>query len=386
MYHQQLEKMAQTIKNPFPVNAYIGDDYFCDRENELKFITENIQNGNSITMMAIRRIGKTGLIKHFMEHKPNDIEVVYLDILDTENLNQLLNKLTSSILSQFKEKTGIGKKIWKFIQSLRPTINFDPLTGMPQASFMVNQEETETNIESVFQFLERQDLIFVIAIDEFQQILQYPENHVDSWLRTHIQTLKNIRFIFSGSQQHLMTELFATPGRPFFRSTSFLRLTKIDKQVYSKFIQNQFGKYGRQISPEVSLQILTWTETHTYYVQQLCNRLFATGKKVVTEKEWRIQASQLIKEQEILFFSFRSMLSKNQWALLKAIAGEGAVYQLTSHDFINKYNLSSSATILKALTRLIDTGLVYKDYNADGEAYYSVYDVFFKRWSESFKS
>lgn len=374
--------MTKIKRNPFPVSAYQGAAYFCDRADELQFIKNATINGESVTLMAIRRIGKTGLIQHFKANKPDNMEIIYVDILDTENMSDFLNKLTSAILTQFKEKAGIGNKMWKFIKSLRPTLTFDPLTGAPQASFTADQEKTSFSIGAVFQFLEQQKNTFIIAIDEFQQILQYPEQNVDAWLRTQVQSMKNVRFIFSGSQQHLMTELFANPNRPFFRSTTFLRLQKIDHEVYSQFIREQFSKNGRKIDSAVIDEILDWTETHTYYVQQLCNRIYASGAEIISEEVWRGQASSLLTEQEILFFSFRNMLSKNQWALLKAIAKEGTVYQPTSSSFIKKHNLNTSATILKAIAKLVDMGLVYKDYDNDGASFYSMYDVFFKRWSE----
>jgi len=374
--------MVAINRNPFPVSAYQGAEYFCDREEELQFITNAVLNGESVTLMAIRRMGKTGLIHHFKANKPNGVEVIYVDILDTENMSDFLNKLSSAILSQFKESSGIGTKIWKFIKTLRPTLTFDPLTGSPQASFSAVPDDVFSNIESVLQFLEQQQVTIVIAIDEFQQILQYQEQNVDAWLRTKVQTLKNIRFIFSGSQQHLMTELFANPARPFYRSTAFLRLQKINKDTYSKFIRAQFSKHNRKISKKITDEILDWTEAHTYYVQQLCNRIYASGIKGITEKEWRQQAANLLNEQEMLFFSFRNMLAKNQWNLLKAISKEGIVYQPTSSAFIKKYNLSSSASVLKAIKRIVEIGLVYKNFDTEGREYYSMYDVFFNRWSE----
>ena len=197
--------MKEAIQqNPFAVTTYIGSEYFCDRKDETKNIIQNLTNGNSVTLIVIRRIGKTGLIHHVLHKLPRSVKSVYVDILDTENMNQFLNRLSTSIITQFPERTGYGKKIWAFIKSLRPVINFDPLTGAPQASFTISAEETEININAVFQFLEQQEHKVVIAIDEFQQILQYPEKNTDAWLRTRIQSLKNINFIFSGSQQQCL--------------------------------------------------------------------------------------------------------------------------------------------------------------------------------------
>ena len=242
------KSMGQLLNNPFTVISYMGSDYFCDREKETATLLKQLTNGNSITLTAIRRIGKTGLIHHLFGQLPVGVQGVYLDILDTENMAQFLNKLASALMGQFPEKNSFGKQVWNFLKTLRPTLNFDPLTGSPQASFSLVQGETETNIYSIFRFLEGQSFKVVIAIDEFQQILQYPEKNVDAWLRSYIQQLKNVQFIFSGSQQHLMNELFASPDRPFYRSTQFMKLEKIPLENYTLFIEKKFTQYKKQIN------------------------------------------------------------------------------------------------------------------------------------------
>jgi len=57
---------------------------------------------------------------------------------------------------------------------------------------------------------------------------------MDAWLRSVIQTLPNIVFIFSGSQRHLITQLFADPGKPFFRSTQILHFASIPREILQK--------------------------------------------------------------------------------------------------------------------------------------------------------
>lgn len=369
--------------NPFSATNYIGPDYFCDRKEETRNITQYLRNGNSVTLIAIRRIGKTGLIHHVLNKLPRSIKAVYVDILDTENINQFLNRLSTSIISQFPERTGYGKKIWTFVKSLRPVINYDPLTGTPQASFTVGKKETEININALFQFLEQQESKVIIAIDEFQQILQYPEKNTDAWLRTRIQSLKNINFIFSGSQQHLMNELFTHPQKPFYRSTQLLKLGKIKQSEYRSFIIKMFDRYDKKIDKSVANNILLWTDSHTFFTQQLCNRVFTNSDNVITDSIWKEQAHNLLKEQETMFFSFRNILSKQQWKLLKAIAKEGKVFKPTSQAFIQSNSLSTSATIIKSLKMLLNTELIFKDFDKDGNMYYSVYDVFFRRWCES---
>ena len=179
-----------------------------------------------------------------------------------------------------------------------------------------------------------------------------------------------------------MTELFTSPKRPFFRSTQILKLEKINQQEYCNFIVTLFKKYKKDISPELAIEILDWSDTHTFYVQQLLNRVFAATKKKVTAEIWKLEASQLLKEQESLFLGYRNILTSPQWHLLKAIAHEGKVYMPTSRHFLTTYQLGTSATVLRSLKTLSDNELVYSDFNQQGEQFFSVYDVWLQRWSK----
>jgi hypothetical protein len=220
----------------------------------------------------------------------------------------------------------------------------------------------------------------VVIIDEFQQILLYPEKNFDSVLRTIMQQLQHVVFIFSGSQQHLMNGMFADSKRPFYRSTQFLQLGKIDHAVYKSFILEKF-KLGKMNLPEnIVDDILHWTERHTYFTQVVCSRLFSLGVKKITDEIYKNELIQILKEQENIFFRYRSLLSPQQWILLKALAEEDLVYSVTNKYFIHKYKITSSATAIKTLKALIEKEMVYEEFNADGKKYYSVYDLFFKRW------
>lgn len=371
---------SKKLLNPFPVTTYQGPLYFCDREQETSKLLSNISSGISTALISVRRIGKTGLLQHVLSRLPHGFKGIYVDILETEDLNQFLNHLGTALLQAESAQTGPGKKIWNFIKSLRPVITFETLTGAPQASFDFKQFQTEQSIDSILSFLDRQPFRTIIAIDEFQQITNYPEKNTDSWLRTRIQQLKKTVFIFAGSQQHIMSELFASPVRPFYRSTSIMKLEKLDFKLYRDFIISQFKRYDKEISPEITEEILIWGDCHTYYIQLICNRVFAATSEKVTSDIWKQMVFELLKEQEIVFFGYRNMLTSNQWLLLKSIAQEGKVFKPTGKDFLGQHGFTSSAGLLRSLQSLIKYELVFRDFDSEGTPFYSIYDVFFKKW------
>ena len=365
---------------PFPTTGYFGGEYFCDRVEELESLSRNVRGGSSTTLVALRRMGKTALIRHLQNELGKEYLSVYVDILPTESMLDLLNSLATGIARMESEHSRLGAQIWKFLKSLRPAISYDYLSGMPTLSLNQTPDEGLRTIEEIFTFLEKQSKPVILAIDEFQQIVHYREKNVDAWLRTRIQELQNVCFVFSGSQQHLMNELFADPSRPFYRSTQFLKLEKIPRENYHAFIATKFNDHSKQIDDATIASVLDWTMGYTFYVQLLCNRIFLSSGKKVHKDLWKEEAMHLLKEQEFVFYSYRDGLTTAQWNLLKAVAREGVLREPTSHDFTNRNQLGTSATVLRSLKTLQKKELVFRDIDAKGIPYYSVYDVLFSRW------
>ena len=365
---------------PFPTTGYFGGDYFCDRVEELESLVRNVRGGTSTTLVALRRMGKTALIRHLQNELDNDYLGVYVDILPTESMLDLLDSLATGIARMVSEQTRLGAQVWKFLKSLRPVISYDYLSGMPTLSLNQTPDGGLRSIEEIFGFLEQQSKPVILAIDEFQQILHYQENNVDAWLRSRIQELKNVQFVFSGSQQHLIAEFFADPSRPFYRSTQFLKLGKIAREKYHAFISTKFSDHSKQIDDGTIDAVLDWTMDYTYYVQLLCNRIFLSSGKKVHTNLWKEEAMRLLKEQEFMFYSYRDGLTTSQWNLLKAVARERMVKEPTSLNFTTRHQLGTSATVLRSLKTLQKKELIFRDMDSEGTPYYGVYDVLFSRW------
>lgn len=369
-------------KNPFYIKGYGGPALFCDRTKESNHLTENIKNDINTTLFSIRRMGKTGLISHVFQllKKEKNIECIYVDIYATQSLHEFTNELASAILNAFPQNLPLGKKFLNFLKSLNPTISYDQFTGAPEVKLAFNQQKQDDySLKEIFSFLDKQKKIVVVAIDEFQQIANYPEKKTEALLRTIIQQLKYINFIFCGSQQHLLLEMFNSAIRPFFSSTSPLFLGPIPADEYSKFIKSTFTRYKKPISDDAIDFILDWTCGHTYYTQALCNKIYAQHTGKITLIKVLAACDAILREQENIFFQYRNLLTLTQWRLLTALAQEGIVYQPTGNAFISRYNLGNPASVLRALEALVKKEMVFKETNEDG-TYYRVYDCFLMRW------
>lgn len=374
------------VQNPFQLSGYNGAALFCDREKETRQLTTSALNGVNTLLLSIRRMGKTGLLRHALARMNENKKAtcLYIDIFDTETLHDFTNRIASAMLQEVPQKTKLWKNIMDFITQLRPVISYDELTGQPEVSLTYTQpKQYEHTLKSIFEFLESQGKPVVIAIDEFQQISQYPEKNMEALRRTHIQNLKNVRFIFSGSSPHLLAQMFHNTKRPFFSSVSTLALNEIEYEEYKKFIVQLFKKNLRVITAEAVAFILTFSKLHTFYTQALCNKIFAGGEKYITLEHAHLSAYELLKQNETVYYQYRIILTTNQWDMLKAIAKEEILHQPNSRSMTKKHGLGSSSAVQRSIDALIEKEMIYSKETENGIGY-AVYDCFLSRWLERY--
>lgn len=368
--------------NPFLVKGYVSKEFFCDREAEIQELHRNILNGIDTTLISPRRMGKTGLIYRFFDYLKDqkNVEAIYVDIYAARSLSDFIKFLSEAILHKFSEKSSIGSRFLNFIKAFRPSISYDAISGEPQIQILYQSvQEKEHTLLGLLQFLDEQDCLIVLAIDEFQQITEFPEKNMEALLRTYMQSLKNIRFIFCGSKKTMMIELFSSAKRPFYASTQYLSLEPIDKDVYADFIEKSFQKGNISIDNEAIEFILSWSNRHTFYTQSLCNMIYAIENKHVTIAVVKEACLDLLKRNEAVFFQYRQLLTTSQWNFLIAIAKEGEVRQLTAKRFINEYNIGTPSDATRLSKSLLEKELLLETTTKE-ETVYQVYDVFLSRW------
>ncbi len=367
------------MRNPFLISGYRSPSYFCNRKMETKRIVSAIRNNRNLTLFSQRRLGKTGLLHHvfYILAKEKEFNLIYIDIFATKNLNQFVNEFAQGVFVGLTDKSkSIFDRVGKVFKSIKPSITYDPLTGAPSINFNFNSEdETHSSLNTIFALLAKSKKSNVIVIDEFQQVLNYPNEKMEALLRMHIQKSNNSTFIFSGSQKHLLLSMFGEYNRPFYQSSELMQLGKIDKAEYKKFIHKKFQSNKINIEPEAIDFILEWTKDHTYYVQYVCNKLFSSAANKITLDFAKHQCSLILEENEPLYLSYRNLLSSFQWELLKAIALEGEVIKITSNDFILKYKLNSPSSVQRGIKSLIAKELITFE-----DKKYFLQDIFFSRW------
>ncbi len=373
------------MKNPFILSPKVDKSLFCDREEELQDLLRIVTNGANATLISPRRMGKTGLIYRLFdeikEQKMN-IDTFYVDIYATQTTEEFITAFAEAIIDTYKKKIPFPKKFLKAIGGMKPTLSFDKLTGSPELSLTFNSDNEKLNtLKSIFDFLENHDKPVIVAFDEFQQIREYKGIYMEAVLRTHIQKLRNVNFIFCGSRRHIMADMFINARSPFYCSTMHVHLDKIAPEKYTEFINRLFTENGKTIEPDAIKFIIDFTRCHTFYTQSLCNYVFQHSKRQITTAETKSLAAQLLSLNETTFLQYRALLTSQQWNYLRAIAKEGSISQPMSGTFLSKYAIGTAANSQRLLSSLTEKDLILKELSINKTEYF-VYDVFLSRWLE----
>ena len=368
------------LNNPFVVYGYTGPEYFCDRVAESNKICSALRNERNVTLVSPRRMGKTGLIHHVfnkMETEDKECKCFYIDIFATKNIEQFVQTLGSAVIGKLDSFSQSAlRKIQEFFSAWRPAVTFDQLTGLPTVTLDIKQNEGNESLKQIFEYMKMSGKRCYIAIDEFQQIQNYSERGLEAMLRSYIQFLPNVYFIFSGSHQHMMEEMFLSANRPFFQSSMVLSLGCIDFEEYMQFANRMIEGQNRTIGQETFQRIYDFAGGITWYVQAILHGIYEHPDRIVDNTLVDDVVKELVEEQSATFQNYCAWLTDNQYVLLKAIAYEKSVKSPLAQQFIHTHHLPATSSVKTALRTLEDKMLVSRSAN-DG---YSVSDKLFALW------
>ena len=367
--------------NPFIVSGKIPEAYFCDRIEESTDLQKSLTNQLNVVLTSSRRMGKTSLVD-FVFDKPvikDDYITISVDILQTTTFREFIFTLGTAVFETVAIRSDKWRKMFiTFLKSLSGSFGYDPVQNTPTFDIRLGDiQQPEYTLREIFQYLESVEKRCLVVIDEFQQIIRYPEKNVEEILRTQIQKLSNANFVFSGSRRRLMEEMFFSSKRPFYQSAKPLRLEPIDEDVYFDFASTHFQKAGKTLSKEAFTYVYDTFWGVTLYVQRMMKDAYIeTPEGEACDVDMvKILIENYIKENDSHLREQLSFITEAQKELLYAIYVEGEVQSITSSAFNKKHRLRSPSSTQSAALKLLEYDLITRK-----EKTYSLSDPLLSLW------
>lgn len=362
--------------NYFPTSLASGNA-FCNRKVELKRILYNLENLIPTLLVSPRRYGKTSLsLKAFEQIEWPYTHIDLYKALSEEDISRFILNGIGQVLGQIE---NTPEKLIKVASEF--------FAGF-QLKFVVEKfglavelgRKNKKSIDTMLAALEKLDMHakkrnkkVIIYLDEFQVVSEITTNTaIEAAIREAVQKASHVVYVFSGSNRHLIDEMFNDKKRPFYKLCDAIPLGRINEMEYISHINMAAKKkWNKHLSEETLTTIFKHTERHPYYINKLCSLLWQ--KTTLPNEEDTLSIWQnYIDENKSVIERELSLLSINQRKLLIYLSNDDLVIEPFSKQYSTNWDMSATS-IHRAMGSLLE-----KDYVFIDEGKYRILDPLIK--------
>lgn len=350
------------MANPFKFGTIVDGEFFTDRTAEIENIKHSLDGENHLILISPRRFGKTSLVKKTVSemHRPS----IFINMQKVVSVTDL----ASTILKEIFKKHH-WEKLKHELAHFRvvPTVTADPLGEGVEVSFRVMTNPIVA-LEDAFGLLEKindMDNRLIVVFDEFQEIAGI-EKGADRRLRAILQEQKGINYIFLGSQESMMTEIFERKKSPFYHFGMLMYLKKIPYDDFRLYITERLPETEIIDREETAKEILAITDCHPYYTQQLASQVWLMSTYGNVANNIVEQAvEQLIQIHDLDFERLWLNFNNTDKRVMQMLCRDDKPYENRTLP---------PSTMYSSIKRLMKMGYIVRT-NA-----YEIEDPFFKQW------
>ena len=391
--------MKKAMSRGFPTDRILAASEICNFKKERDSITEHVMNGHCVRLMGPRNFGKTSIVKnvvapHWMSSPSKAPRLfIYADFYTvtserevSEIMTQAFNEAMSRHLSLFEK----GLMALKSLKSLRPTWS-PSSSGNELGTFSV---ETINKGEKIVPFqlmletigdLHREGRFSIfMALDEFQEISKV--KGLEGKLRGSLQLLpSDLPVVVLGSKAHLISEIFESPRKPFYKWGFSVELGPIAFTDYHRYMNERFANKAIKISEETSVYLQERMKRVPESINRLCEYLLQNQSNATLKNDTIDRAiSSITDESQSIYRHSYAMFSANEREILVAVAKLGIILEPTSRKTLAELpNISKSQTSA-IFKKLANTGALGLRLNQHAQTEYLIEDAFFEEYLKKF--
>lgn len=348
----------------FPLGKAYGDA-FCNRIEETKRLAGNIENGKHTFLIAPRRYGKSSLCERVFEQ--TNLPWIKLDFylaVNTKDVERItingVNELVGKAIGKIDKLSALLKK---YTKRLQPKFIVGNKNFKLELEITKNSSPAENIVEALVlldRLLQEKNKLAVLLFDEFQEIGSMTEGKgVEGAFRHVGQDTRNLAFIFSGSNPHLLHRMFEDERRPLYKLCRKLLLNRIDEVCYQEHLKKAAKiMWGKYLDQDAFARIMDLSERHPYYVNYLCDVLWSEYENLPQAKQVDEAWDSVVEEERSDLLKDFFSLAENQRKLLMYIAN-GKFNNIYSNEAAKAMDIPTSS-ISRSLNALIEKDYIEK--------------------------
>jgi hypothetical protein len=336
---------------------------FCNREQE-SVLVKNIKKNQHTVIVAPRRYGKTSLVQHTLAKM--NCAFVRIDLFCVVYEEDICRKVAKGISQLIGKIASFSEKTIKTIEQcfksayvgfkagqIEIKVEFGKVTADPVS-------QLEDLLEGLEALAQKHHKKVVLFFDEFQDVLKVDEtNKIRAAIRAIAQHAKYVTYIFSGSSRKMLGKIFDDKNQPLYMLCSKILLGRIGTDYFRKHLQQAAHKQWQEnLAEDVISTILTLTESHSYYVKMLCDKLWDLDKKPNVHEVERCWHEALFENRGKIIADLEP-LNTNRLKTITMVALLGIVNEPNSKIFLDKVQLPLAST-QNAVKFLIEHDYLYE--------------------------
>lgn len=350
--------MSITDVNPFVYSRPIPPDDVIDRDDETVALLQAVVGGHYVRLYAPRKYGKTSLLRRVLREaeRSEGMTTVLVDLYGVLSLADVAVRIERAYAAQLKgglrarideflQRTGLGLSLSALGIGVR--LQIDPRTDPLPALHALLDLPLKLEQEGGYRAL--------VVFDEFQDITKLPG--IDAIVRSHIQHQGEVAsYVFAGSEQGLMKQLFEEKERPLYGQAVPVRLGRLPSSDIAAYIVDRFRQTGRSAGEAVNPLVQT-AAGHPQRAMLLAYRLWdvVEPQATATLADWEDALSTTMIELRPEFEAHWQRFTQVEQKSLRAIVeGQGAT--LRTHVLARLD--ADKSSVSRALKRLESAGEV----------------------------
>lgn len=344
----------------FKTGSPVKGNDFIDRKKHLPIFKAYLENNQHVMIKAPRRFGKTSLIKQVFEHEKS-FHYIYVDLRRATNLtslaNQILEKAYSfagveNFMEQFKKSiTGLLKTI----QSIKIDDIGEITLKHLENGITDEREYFLHSLDVVEKISSKKELNIKFVLDEFQDILRISDDFILEQMRSVIQHHEAVTYVFLGSIESIMTNIFSSKASPFFLFARIMSLDGLDIDELYDYTKEVFDKQNIKYDDSL-LKMLQFLQGHPDYSAQVLQALYYKGivedLKMIEYDICLEVLTQMILENRAYLEELisKTKQKKHHYEVLHSIAN-GYSVELNSKSLYNIHSSLEEMGLIKNIQR-----------------------------------
>lgn len=373
--------MEQLTANPFKFGNPVEGEFYLPRPALTLTIRQFLENRIPIVLMGPRRFGKTSFVLNlFGQMEKEGYHCLFIDIFNITSHRDFLQQFLRAIRAK-KTFKDVLKVWWEKLRRLKPQLSadLDPLTGNPSLSVTfaeLDEQDAKTAIQDLLDGLSSLGNKVIVALDEFQKISEIEDDGwLEATLRTHIQRLKGVSFLFTGSRKSLISEMLNSPSRPLYRSCQMIDFPRFGEE-FSEWVINRFQTVGVNCNRNAIEYLREHVQDTPNYVQMVCFQLVAQARSSIDISDISEVLKTVTQQNAYAYQTLLNSLTLPQQRALRLAANKRR--SLFQKEFLSEYEITSSAALHSSIKALKTKGILDEEGTAKGNVVFD--DPLFAYW------